>query len=68
MSDRTCPRCAGPLTAGADIDAATDQATGTTPRTLGGTPSARLALSCAACGWTSTDDRPGSLGGDNGGA
>ena len=41
---------------------------GTTPPTQGGTRYAGPPRTCAACGWTSTDDRPGSLGGDNGGA
>jgi len=64
MSDRTCPRCAGPLTTGLE----TDPAGGTTPPTRAGDGSAGLPLTCAACGWTSAEDLPGSLGGDNGGA
>ena len=68
MSDRLCPRCAGPLTTGPAIDQETDPSTGTTPPTSGGTASAGLPLTCAACGWTSAADLPGSLGGDNGGA
>lgn len=64
MSDRTCPRCAGPLTTGLE----TDQTTGTTPPTVGSREGAGLPLTCASCGWTSTEERPGSLGGDNGGA
>jgi hypothetical protein len=64
MSDRTCPRCAGPLTTGPEPD----QTTGTTPPTADARTDDGLPLACAACGWTSGDDRPGSLGGDNGGA
>jgi hypothetical protein len=63
MTARTCPRCAGPLTTGLE----TDQRTGTTPPTVDDAPEGELPLSCAACGWTSTEDRPGSLGGDHGG-
>ena len=64
MTERTCPRCAGPLTTGLEAD----QRTGTTPPTVGSTPEGALPLTCAACGWSSVEDRPGSLGGDNGGA
>ncbi len=64
MSERNCPRCAGPLTTGLEAD----QSTGTTPPTVGAVPTGGLPLSCAACGWSSVADSPGSLGGDNGGA
>jgi hypothetical protein len=64
MTDRTCPRCAGPLTTGLEPD----QTTGTTPPTVSGRAGDGLPLNCPSCGWTSVDDRPGSLGGDNGGA
>jgi hypothetical protein len=46
MTDRTCPRCAGPLTTGLEPD----QTTGTTPPTAGGRAGTGLPLTCPSCG------------------